>query len=146
MTLATQRREDHPTRRGAVCGPIGSRVRRASFDNERLIGVLVTISDMNAAPEEITSLVGREVYSNNGVFVGEVEDVRLDLDTQSVTGLALAELNGELFAGRVDGNTGVIVPYRWVRAVGDVVLVNDIIERLETGTDEPEVEPEQQAT
>ncbi|MFC5136295.1 MULTISPECIES: PRC-barrel domain-containing protein [Haloferacaceae] len=101
---------------------------------------------MNAAPEEITSLVGREVYSNNGVFVGEVEDVRLDLDTQSVTGLALAELNHELFAGRVDGNTGVIVPYRWVRAVGDVVLINDIIERLETGTDEPEVETEQQAT
>ncbi|MGQ3329449.1 MULTISPECIES: PRC-barrel domain-containing protein [Halorubrum] len=97
---------------------------------------------MNAAPEEITSLVGREVYSNNGVFVGEIEDVRLDLDAQAVTGLALAELNHELFAGRVGGNTGVIVPYRWVRAVGDVVLINDIIERLDTGSDEPEAEAE----
>ncbi|MFC6889782.1 PRC-barrel domain-containing protein [Halorubrum trueperi] len=95
---------------------------------------------MNAAPQEITSLVGREVYSNNGVFVGEIEDVRLDLDAQAVTGLALAELNRELFAGRVEGNTGVIVPYRWVRAVGDVVLVNDVIERLDTGSDEPEAE------
>ncbi len=95
---------------------------------------------MNAAPEEITSLVGREVYSNNGIFVGEIEDVRLDLDAQTVTGLALAELNRELFAGRVDRNTGVIVPYRWVRAVGDVVLVNDIVERLETGNDEEEAE------
>jgi len=37
---------------------------------------------MNAVPEEITSLVGREVYSNNGVFVGEIEDVRLDLDAR----------------------------------------------------------------
>jgi sporulation protein YlmC with PRC-barrel domain len=97
---------------------------------------------MNAAPEEITSLVGREVYSNNGVFVGEIEDVRLDLDAQAVTGLALAELNHELFAGRVDGNTGVILPYRWVRAVGDVVLINDIIERLDTGSDEAEAEAE----
>ncbi|WP_123620691.1 PRC-barrel domain-containing protein [Halorubrum sp. CSM-61] len=97
---------------------------------------------MNAAPEEITSLVGREVYSNNGVFVGEIEDVRLDLDAQAVTGLALAELNHELFAGRVDGNTGVILPYRWVRAVGDVVLINDIIERLDTGSDETEGEAE----
>jgi len=97
---------------------------------------------MNAVPEEITSLVGREVYSNNGVFVGEIEDVRLDLDAQAVTGLALAELNHELFAGRVDRNTGVIVPYRWVRAVGDVVLINDVIERLDTGTDEPEAEAE----
>jgi len=97
---------------------------------------------MNAAPEEITSLVGREVYSNNGVFVGEIEDVRLDLDAQTVTGLALAELNHQLFAGRVGGNTGVIVPYRWVRAVGDVVLINDIIERLDTGSDESEAEAE----
>jgi sporulation protein YlmC with PRC-barrel domain len=100
---------------------------------------------MNAAPQEITSLVGREVYSNNGVFVGEVEDVRLDLDARSVTGLALAELNHELFAGRVDGNSGVIVPYRWVRAVGDVVLINDVIERLDTGGDENEAEVGQSA-
>jgi sporulation protein YlmC with PRC-barrel domain len=100
---------------------------------------------MNAAPQEITSLVGREVYSNNGVFVGEIEDVRLDLDAHAVTGLALAELNHELFAGRVDGNTGVILPYRWVRAVGDVVLVNDIIERLDTGSDENEPEIGQSA-
>ena len=34
---------------------------------------------MDDSTEEITTLVGREVYSNNGVFVGEVEDVRLDL-------------------------------------------------------------------
>ncbi|MFD1569096.1 PRC-barrel domain-containing protein [Halorubrum laminariae] len=95
---------------------------------------------MNAAPQEITSLVGREVYSNNGVFVGEIEDVRLDLDAQAVTGLALAELNHELFAGRVERNTGVIVPYRWVRAVGDVVLVNDVIERFDTESDEQEAD------
>ena len=93
---------------------------------------------MNAAPEEITSLVGREVYSNNGVFVGEIEDVRLDLNAQAVTGLALAELNHELFAGRVDRNTGVIVPYRWVRAVGDVVLINDVLERYDAGESEEE--------
>ena len=87
---------------------------------------------MNAAPEEITSLVGREVYSSNGVFVGEIEDIQLDLDARAVTGLALAELNHELFAGQVSGSTGVIVPYRWVRAVGDVIIVNDVVERMKT--------------
>lgn len=94
---------------------------------------------MHTAPQEITALVGREVYSNNGVFVGEVEDVRLDLSTQQVTGLALSELNGELFSGRIESGKGVMVPYRWVRAVGDVILINDVIERLkgpENGDDE----------
>ena len=92
--------------------------------------------EMESVPQEITSLVGREVYSNNGVFVGEVEDIRLDLDSEVVTGLALGEVNRDLFDARVSGSKGVIIPYRWVRAVGDVVLVNDVVERLR----EPEEE------
>ncbi|MFB6130113.1 MAG: PRC-barrel domain-containing protein [Salinigranum sp.] len=93
---------------------------------------------MDGASEEITSLVGREVYSNNGVFVGEVEDVRLDLDRETVTGLAVGALNDELFHGRIERDKGVIVPYRWVRAVGDIILITDVIERLE----EPEEDEE----
>ncbi|MFB6243043.1 MAG: PRC-barrel domain-containing protein [Halobaculum sp.] len=95
----------------------------------------------DGAPQEITSLVGREVYSNNGVFVGEVEDVRLDLGDESVTGLALGELNDELFRGRVAPEEGVMVPYRWVRAVGDVILINDIVERLRDDEDDEEPQP-----
>ena len=93
---------------------------------------------MNGTPQEITALVGREVYSNNGVFVGEIEDVRLDVENEVVTGLALANLNQELFSNRIGEHRGVLVPYRWVRAVGDVVLINDIIERLKTPDEEEE--------
>ena len=91
-----------------------------------------------SAPQEITSLVGREVYSNNGVFVGEIEDIRLDLEREAVTGLALGDVNRELFGSRVSGSRGVIVPYRWVRAVGDIVLVNDSVERLGDADEEDE--------
>ncbi|QCJ45614.1 MULTISPECIES: PRC-barrel domain-containing protein [Haloprofundus] len=94
---------------------------------------------MDGTPQEITTLVGREVYSNNGVYVGEVEDVRLDLDQEVVTGLALAELNRELFEGRIERGKGVLIPYRWVRAVGDVVLINDVIERLKQPEEESEI-------
>lgn len=96
--------------------------------------------DPDSVPQEITTLVGREVYSNNGVFVGEVEDLRLDLDRQDVTGLALHQLNRELFSSEVDGSRGVIIPYRWVQAVGDVVIVNSIVERLSPPGDEDEEE------
>ncbi|EFW92483.1 putative PRC-barrel domain protein [Haladaptatus paucihalophilus DX253] len=90
---------------------------------------------MDGTPEEITTLVGREVYSNNGVFVGEVDDVRLDLNEIAVTGLALGGINDELFGKRIQGGRGVIIPYRWVRAVGDVILVNDVVERLKQSED-----------
>src|SRR6056297_1988989 len=95
---------------------------------------------MNTPTQEITALVGREVYSNNGVFVGEVEDIRLNLDDVKVTGLALHQVNGDLFGETVRGTRGVIVPYDWVQAVGDVVLVSDIVERIRTPEDEEESE------
>jgi Uncharacterized conserved protein len=89
-------------------------------------------------PQEITSLVGREVYTNTGVFLGEVEDLQLDLDSQAVTGLALYELNRELFADELATARGVIVPYRWVQSVGDIVVVSDIVERIQDKKEEGE--------
>jgi len=99
--------------------------------------------DRDSVPQEITSLVGREVYTNTGVFVGQVEDLRLNLDAEEVTGLALHELNSELFGADVGSARGVIVPYRWVQSVGDIVIVNDIVERIQR---DEESEEETEAT
>ncbi|AGB37396.1 PRC-barrel domain-containing protein [Natronococcus occultus] len=85
---------------------------------------------MDDTHQEVTSLVGREVYSNNGVFVGEVEDLKLNISEQTIEGLALGNLNAELFQEEVNAGQGVIVPYRWVRSVGDVILINDVVERV----------------
>ncbi|WP_254529767.1 PRC-barrel domain-containing protein [Natrinema gelatinilyticum] len=91
---------------------------------------------MDDISQEITSLVGREVYSNNGVFVGEVEDLRLNIDGEAVTGLAVANLNSELFAEEARRGQGIIVPYRWIRSVGDIILINDVVERVREPDDE----------
>ena len=92
--------------------------------------------DRDYESQEITTLVGREVYTKNGLLLGEVEDLRLDLDAEEVTGLALHELNRELFGAEAASARGVIVPYRWVQAVGDVIIVNDIVERIQRQKDE----------
>ncbi|MGQ4554811.1 PRC-barrel domain-containing protein [Halobellus sp. GM3] len=99
---------------------------------------------MDESPQKITTLVGREVYSNEGVFVGEVADVRLDIvDRHAVTGLALAQVNQELFGDLLNTQKGIILPYRWVRAVGDVILINDVtlhdvLEELTQPNEDPE--------
>jgi sporulation protein YlmC with PRC-barrel domain len=98
--------------------------------------------DRDSMPQEITTLVGREVYTNNGVFIGQVEDLRLDLDAEEVTGLALHELNADFFGADTASARGVIVPYRWVQAVGDVVIVNDLIERIQRQKSESEDDEE----
>jgi sporulation protein YlmC with PRC-barrel domain len=85
---------------------------------------------MDGEPAEITSLVGHDVYSNDGVYVGTVEDVQLNLDKEAVTALAVTNVNTDVFGSYAGDSRGVLVPYRWVRAVGDVILVNEVVERI----------------
>lgn len=86
--------------------------------------------ETESEPREITALIDHDVYSASGTFIGRVDDLNLDLDAEMVTGLALGEVNKALFEEYVSEGQGVIVPYRWVRSVGDVVIVNDTIDRL----------------
>lgn len=84
---------------------------------------------MDQPGQSISSLIGREMYSKNGTYVGEIEDLRLDIHGEAVTGLAVTHLNPDLFEDEVP-RSGFLLPYRWVRAVGDVVIVIDLENRL----------------
>jgi sporulation protein YlmC with PRC-barrel domain len=72
---------------------------------------------------EITSLLGQEVYTQKGVYVGKVDDAVLDPDQRIVSGLALGSINKDLFDEK---GKGVIIPYRWVIAVGDIILIKHL--------------------
>jgi sporulation protein YlmC with PRC-barrel domain len=72
---------------------------------------------------EITSLLGLEVYTQKGVFVGKVEDAVLNPDQGVVSGLALGSVNKNLFDQK---GKGVVIPYRWITAVGDIILMKNL--------------------
>jgi sporulation protein YlmC with PRC-barrel domain len=72
---------------------------------------------------EITSLLGLEVYTQKGVFVGKVDDAVLDPDQRIVSGLALGSVNKDLLDQK---GKGVVIPYRWVTAVGDIILIKHL--------------------
>lgn len=69
---------------------------------------------------EISSILGLEVYTDRGMFVGKVEDAVLDADRGTLSGIAVGSLNRELFdlKGR-----GIIVPFKWITAVGDIIIM-----------------------
>jgi sporulation protein YlmC with PRC-barrel domain len=75
---------------------------------------------MNA---EITSLLGLEVYTQKGIFVGRVDDIVLDPEQGAVSGLALGDVNRDIFDQK---SRGVIIPYRWVTAIGDIVIMRHL--------------------
>lgn len=75
---------------------------------------------------ELTAYVGRTVYSSKGTYVGSVSNVIIDLPNKKVGSILLTRTNPNL----VDGGRDVAVPYRWVSAVGDVVLLSTFPEHV----------------
>ncbi len=75
---------------------------------------------MNA---EITSLLGLDVYTQKGIFVGRVDDVILNPEECEVSGLALGDLNKDLFEQK---SKGIIIPYRWITAIGDIIIMRNL--------------------
>lgn len=75
---------------------------------------------------ELTSLFGLNIYTNTGVYVGKLQDLVIDIEEQKITGLAVSDINRELFDL---GSRGVIIPYRWVITATDIIIIRDIVQR-----------------
>lgn len=69
--------------------------------------------------EEITRFVNLPVYTSTGTFVGNVKNLILDVPNKKLDALLLGKTNPKLVEGGVD----VAVPYRWVRAYDDVMIL-----------------------
>ena len=70
---------------------------------------------------QITDVLGLSVYTDRAVFVGDVDDVVIDLDRKTIKALALGNLNMDIID--IKGYKGLQIPFRMITSVGDVVLV-----------------------
>ncbi len=78
--------------------------------------------------EEVTSFLKLPVYTREGTYVGHVKNVFLDIDEKIVSSLLVTNTNPSLVEGSVD----VSVPYRWVNAVGDIVILSNFPAKVTT--------------
>ncbi|OFV66063.1 MAG: photosystem reaction center subunit H [Candidatus Syntrophoarchaeum butanivorans] len=78
---------------------------------------------------ELTSLYGLNVYTDRGVRVGQVNDVTIDVNERKVSGIAVGDVNRNLFD--IGGGRGIVIPHRWIIAVGDIVIVRHMSMRGE---------------
>jgi sporulation protein YlmC with PRC-barrel domain len=79
-------------------------------------------------PEEITSFLKLPVYTREGVYVGHVKNVFLEIEEKRVGSLLVTNTNPALVEGSVD----VAVPYRWVNAVGDIIILSNFPGKVTT--------------
>ncbi|KYK33734.1 MAG: hypothetical protein AYK22_06145 [Thermoplasmatales archaeon SG8-52-3] len=84
--------------------------------------------EKDAKSDEVTSFLKLPVYTRNGTFIGHVRNVFLDMDEKRVSSLLVTNTNPSIVEGTVD----VAVPYRWVNAVGDIIILSHFPERVVT--------------
>lgn len=84
--------------------------------------------ESNTNAEEVTSFLKLPVYTRGGTYVGHVRNIFFDMDEKRVSSLLVTNTNPSLVEGTVD----VAVPYRWVNAVGDIVILSHFPERVTT--------------
>ena len=85
--------------------------------------------------EEISEIIGLPVYTNQGVFLGNVNNLVVDVENGSVDGLFVGETNPLL----VEGSRAVSVPYRWIQSVGDIVILRYFPKRVTVKKAAPEI-------
>lgn len=90
--------------------------------------------------EEVTSFLKLPVYTRTGTFIGHVRNVFLDMDEKRVSSLLVTNTNPSVVEGTVD----VAVPYRWVNAVGDIIILSHFPERVTTKKKEEKTKEEEE--
>ena len=90
--------------------------------------------------EEVTSFLKLPVYTRSGTYIGHVRNVFLDMDEKRVSSLLVTNTNPSIVEGTVD----VAVPYRWVNAVGDIVILSHFPERVTIKKKEKKTEEEEE--
>ena len=95
--------------------------------------------ESNTNAEEVTSFLKLPVYTRGGTYVGHVRNVFFDMDEKRVSSLLVTNTNPSLVEGTVD----VAVPYRWVNAVGDIVILSHFPERVTTRKKEEKTDEEE---
>ena len=73
---------------------------------------------------QITDLFGLQIYTDKGMFVGEVEDVVIDVDSKKMEGLVVGKVNDQLF--ELKNYKGLKIPYRIISAIDDIVLIRHL--------------------
>jgi sporulation protein YlmC with PRC-barrel domain len=79
--------------------------------------------------KKVSEVIGKKVYTDTGDYFGEVEESNLIENKVDSWRIRIASSMGSFLGGA----RGVIIPHRFVKAVGDVIIVSRASLPLEEG-------------
>ena len=72
--------------------------------------------------KRLSDVVGRKVYTDTGDLFGSIEEVNLADNKIDGWRIVIARESG--IGSLIGGARGIIVPHQFIKAIGDIILIN----------------------
>jgi sporulation protein YlmC with PRC-barrel domain len=91
--------------------------------------------------KRLSEVVGRRVYADSGDLFGLVEEVNL-VDNK-IDGWRIVVSRESGMMSMLGGARGIIVPHQFIKAIGDIIIINKNAVPIQTEEEEMPVEEEE---
>ena len=81
----------------------------------------------------IEEIIGKEVLDSSAIIIGKVKDVEVDFETKTLEAFILGK--GGISEGLGISKGETIVPYEMVKKIGDKILLKNLVEDVDEGSD-----------
>jgi len=88
--------------------------------------------------KRISEVVGRKVYADSGDLFGVIEEINLVDNKIDGWRIVVARESGMIQA--LGGARGIIVPHQFIKAIGDIVIINKNAVPIQTEEEEVSLE------
>lgn len=74
---------------------------------------------------DFSDITGKDVFTSKGSYCGTVKDIELNLGKFAVRAVVVGAKKGSYLAQKVGGSKNVVIPYRMVQSVDDIIIIKD---------------------
>jgi sporulation protein YlmC with PRC-barrel domain len=73
---------------------------------------------------QITDMFELKVYTEKSVYVGDVEDILIDVESKKMESVVVGKLNQQLVD--IKNYKGLKIPFRIIRSIGDIIIIRHL--------------------
>lgn len=74
---------------------------------------------------DFSDIQTKDVFTRKGSYCGKLKDIELNLGRFSVRAVVVGAEKGSYLAEKVGGTKNVVIPYRMVESVDDIIVIKD---------------------
>lgn len=74
---------------------------------------------------DFSDIVDKEVFTEEGSYCGEIKDVEMELGKFAIRAVVVAAEKGSYLAEKVGGAKNVVIPYRMIESIDDIIIMKD---------------------